>query len=491
MEHYKKDSNTRNSEETRTLPAETRVFSDKNVSSSEQNQIENGLDRQNMEVARQQREAPRSIYDRFYRRTEVPWKQDDISVALKTNLDDAPEKSWFISDFDSTLCVFISSHEELGQFGGSFIDYKKKIVVKQLPAMKMSKLDPNTVDFPENAKFIFPYTGSRLDVFMYEGRLYIVTTKTLGTNKKQGNPDYAALYRFLKGPSQSTLFRDDINNNWCYTFTAISPETSHVSHIPYNCEQKLVYTGCYPMGSSKLEPHYRKAFETNKYISKDHAFAIYNGDTSYSYAGDSVYNGKEMDQKMLPSVHPDYMYVEIDGIVTKYESPASVWRSLVRSNTVGLAARVVKLMFMTKFNKDGSIEFVDETFTPLKSELSDVSEGVTEIVPIPVYTFKDESTKNDASAKNDASKNDASKNEGEGEKIKVISHSTSYYNATYGINLINLVRVVKAHMYSSISPFRHKEIDDLEKEINNFIPNVINHYNNLQNADSPGYVPAA
>lgn len=408
---------------------------------------------------------------------EHPWTPADISAALGVDLEQYPSGSWRINEYDNVLAIFTSADPALEKYSGSIIDYGKKVVIIEQPRIEPRSENPIDASFPEDARFMFPVSGSRLIVFIYKGKVYFATSRTLCQNKRQGVADYKALYAELKGPSMKALFRDDENNGWFYVFMLITQETSHVSYLPFNCEEKLVFTGSYRIKNYiGLAPaHYSKGM-TDLTISREHANAIYLGDVAF---------GHSPQNSMRPCRHPDNFYVEYGGSTYKYESDSFKWRAKVRGDFSCLSPRIVVLFFMTQIHSDGKLRVMHETFEPLSTKFVRPVDNVLPVerdLPFIMYSGVKTAVDDVTGISFDNSFNT---------KIRLVSDNATAYKTDYSTNFTNLLEIVHMHLKAAISPLRHAELSLICDNMTKLITNITNYQLHRKDPLLPPYVPVA
>lgn len=370
---------------------------------------------------------------------------------------------WKINDSCSSGEVIFTTTKdaspEIQSLSGSVYDTKSQSLL--YTPIRITEVDKLPEEFDPSTIFRLPIEGTTISLCIIKGIVFFITSKRLNvkTPTKPGIPNYKQLYEKLKGPSYNELFGKETSYHYYYSFVMLVPDTSLVSKLPFNSSMKLCFTRAGKMAFAEKfcgEPNYSKfeleydddldnlevnstspdSYHVNDYnISKEHAFAILNGDTSFIPAN----------LEMKPSKFPEILYYETNGQVYKYESKSHKWRCAVRGEHPNTASRFTTLLFKCSINEKGEVDFndEDEKFTPHSTKLIksvEPYESGDPIVPFPLVEYPSDR-----------------------KYITVKCNNGLIYDSSvsFTTHWINIVNVVNEHLKSALCPLKYAELDGI------------------------------
>ena len=136
---------------------------------------------------------------------EHPWTTADISAALGVDFKQYPSGSWRINEYDNVLAIFTSADPRWRNIVDRSLTMVRKSSLLSNHALNLEVKILLTHHSQRMRDSCFPLAEVALLYFIYKGKVYFATSRTLCQNKRQGVADYKALYAELKGPSMKAL----------------------------------------------------------------------------------------------------------------------------------------------------------------------------------------------------------------------------------------------------------------------------------------------
>lgn len=395
-----------------------------------------------------------------------------LSALLGDDFRPNRDGAYFINEATDRLLVIASNDQNLSKFNGVVVDYKSepKTIVLHPTTIKIVKdVDPRTINFHPDYKFLLPMGGTMLRVFKYGGRVYYSTTRRLNVTRKHDIPNYEQIYTELGGPSPSDLFDDDETYPYYYTFILHVPETSLVDKYENVDPIKLVGFGMLANTTTEKLPKYTNVVDRT--ITKEEAVAIYTGDRSVAAAS---------------SGYPEFMLVvDENGSYVKYESRDYQWRQDVRGSNSDTAHRFLDLIVKCKI-LSGGVFYNDEEFPSLPHVFvgpgikpsADDADRVLCRYPIRDHVVIAAAVEVDTYDKY--------------RYIPIRSRNVETYKEEHEratVHLNNIITATYINMRASLSPIKYAELDAMYSKLINLVSNIVMHRTHVVNPDAPAYTP--